>query len=65
MENRKENAYKLFNIPNNLIREEVSGMRENATHMVNGQEVFQQEVLHKLAELDAKVTRLLELLEDK
>lgn len=60
MDKRQEPAYKLFNIPNSQIREEVTSIRETASHPSDDHE-FQQIVLNKLAELDAKVTRLLQI----
>lgn len=64
MEKGNDLAYKLFNIPNNQIRDEVSHMRESVSGAAIDVE-FKQEVLRKLAELDAKVTRLLHDVEQK
>ncbi|MGC5324183.1 hypothetical protein [Brevibacillus sp. SYSU BS000544] len=58
MEQKKELAYKLFNIPNDQIRDEVSHMRESVSGGAIDLE-FKQEVLRKLAELDAKIDRIL------
>ncbi len=62
MEKGKEPAYKLFNMPKNQIREEVSPIREIVSQCATDPD-FRQEVLTKLADLDAKVTRLLELID--
>ena len=62
MEQKKELAYKLFNIPNNQIRDEVSHMRESVSGGAFDVE-FKQEVLRKLAELDAKIDRILHAIE--
>lgn len=62
MEQKNELAYKLFNIPNDQIRDEVSHMREAVSGGAFDVE-FKQEVLGKLAELDTKITRLLHAIE--
>ena len=62
MEQKKDLAYKLFNIPNDQIRDEVSHMRESVSGVAFDVE-FKQEVFHKLAELDAKIDRILQAVE--